>query len=286
MPAPEIIDWKLLNDKTIVYGEPKKNSHHGLTVPLKYKATPSSEPQPIIFQTPVMRAPFGVTDETGEYGRKIEISMSFPGYSPKISTDARGDVKVQPAWNDGTNDIMSKFYSLISGWDGRNEQTAVKNGKAWFGKDISPVVIQELMKRNIKPSTEPEKYSPTFRVKVPVSGKKGEQVPMEEFYDPAGVRIGFDELSRTVRGSRVIALMKTTGLWFAGKSFGMNFQLIQLVRIQNDKFTGCAINIPAHIRSVPADTSDTLKTPPLQIEVDDQPQQKRLCAGNGVQVAS
>lgn len=270
MPQPQIIDWRKINDSNIIFGDPKKNSHHGLTVPIKYQAEKGAPLQPIILQSPVMRAPFGVTDETGEYGRKVEISLSFPGYAPNINTDARGSVSVEPAWpDDEAGNDMSAFYNLISGWDGRNERTALERGESWFGKKISDVVIQELMKRNIKPSSEPEKYSPTFRIKVPVTGPKGAQIPSDQFFGAGGEPIGFEEMARTARGSRVIVLFKATGLWFAGKSFGMNFQMLQVVRIENDKFNGCAISIPTHLRAVsdraPVDDDD-LATPPIKMQ--------------------
>lgn len=47
----------------------------------------------------------------------------------------------------------------------------------------------------------------------------------------------------TWKGLKVIPLVKTTGLWFAGKSYGMSFQVIQMLIFFRSEFIGCAIDI-------------------------------------------
>lgn len=232
---PTILAWKDIDRKSIVFEEPRQNSHHGLTVPIKYVDTQGNR-HPICFQTPIMRLPFGISDRKGEYGRKIEANFSFHGYAPRVEVDANDGLQVTP---DFTDKEMAEFYKWIAMWDKINVESAVDNGEIWFKKKISREVVQELYKPNIKPSSQPDKYSPTVRAKIPTAKTEGEE-PAADFFT---IDKDKQQLTEITRGSKVIALVKVTGLWFAGKSFGMNYTITQMVT-WNDKFEGCAILLP------------------------------------------
>jgi hypothetical protein len=144
-------------------------------------------------------------------------------------------------WDDSDEGAeMKAYFEWVSAWDTRNVAAAIENTTKWFRKPISPVVIEELYKNNVKASSDPSKYSPTFRTKIPTT-KDANETPTSEFF---GAKKEVITMNQVVQGSKVIALMKITGLWFAGKSFGMNFTLIQLVQMGSEKFKGCAISIP------------------------------------------
>ena len=68
-------------------------------------------------------------------------------------------------------------------------------------------------------------------VKDPVTGK----YPSVEFEE------GEEGGNATWKGLRVIPLIKTSGLWFAGKSYGMSFQVVQMMIFFRSEFVGCAI---------------------------------------------
>lgn len=269
MAPPRVIDWKDITPETIVYEGAKNNKHNGLTVPVKYRDPHTGVLHPIVFQTPVMSLPFGVSDKVLEkYGRKIEASLSFPGYIPPSQDNA------DPSYE---NAEIREFYEWVSMWDTLNPETVAKNTMAYFKKQISPMVVTELYKCNMKQSTQPDKYAPTVRCKVPCTSDG----PTADFWsiEPRGKEKV--EMNRIKNGSRVIALLKTTGLWFAGKSFGMNFHVIQMVQLASDKFEGCAIQVPAeHIPPV-------LTTPPSpsqpQLLVDTDGGKRNRCGdGDGL----
>lgn len=269
MPQPKVTNWRDVNKETVVFLHPKRNSHHGLSVPIRLDG--SDGHTAIYVQTPIMRLPFGISDKTGEYGRKIEANLSFPGYLPTV--DDNGNT--MPGWDTSSDEgkTMSEFFSWSSWWDENNkEQAKAKNQKErkWFGqKQISDVVVDELYKPNVKMSSEPGKYSPTIRVKIATTkGDIANGIPEEpnaEFYDHEMKPLKIGDVQK---GSRVIALIKITALWFAGKSFGMNFTLVQMVQLSSDRFTGCAISIPRNIstkRSTDDYTEDSTDHKKLKI---------------------
>ena len=274
MAPPRVLDWKDINSDTIVYESAKQNKHNGMTVPVKYKDNKDGTLHPIVIQTPVMSLPFGVSDKVLEqYGRKIEASLSFPGYAPT----GEGD-DVVPNWD---SEEMRAFYDWVSMWDELNPAVVAKNSQTFFRKQISDVVVRELYKTNIKPSSQPQKYSPTVRCKVPVASDK----PTTDFYNVESKGPVPIDMNRVRTGSRVIALLKTTGLWFAGKSFGMNFHVVQMVQLASDKFEGCAISVPPSL--VPVDSTPQTKrpiafdpgTPPRPDDTASQNPPKRVCVG-------
>jgi hypothetical protein len=243
--GPRILDWRNITDDNLVFEEPRQNAHHGLTVGIKWRDPETGGLHPILHQTPLMRIPFGITDKKGEYGRKIEVNLSFSngGYHSTMTDE---DAIVHH-WDDtDEGDEMAAYYKWLVAWDDRNIAAAIKNTTKWFRKAISPVVITELYKNNVKPSTDPCKYSPTFRTKIPTT-KDADETPISEFF---GANKETITMNQVIQGSKVFALMKVTGLWFAGKSFGMNFTLVQMVQMGSEKFKGCAISIPRPLQSI------------------------------------
>lgn len=234
------MDWREITDDNLVFEEPRQNAHHGLTVGIKWKDPKTGSLHPILHQAPLMRIPFGITDKKGEYGRKIEMNLSFSngGYHSTVTDDN----ETVHHWDDSAEGAeMDAYFHWVEAWDKRNVAAAVKNTTKWFRKPISPIVIEELYKNNVKTSTDPSKYAPTFRTKIPTTKDEAE-TPLSEFFGPTKEIIA---MNNVVQGSKVLALMKVTGLWFAGKSFGMNFTLVQMVQMGSEKFKGCAITIPA-----------------------------------------
>jgi hypothetical protein len=248
-----VLNWRDVTPETIVYENSKHNKHNGLTVPVKWRDPETGNLHPLVIQTPIMSLPFGISDKTLEqYGRKVEASLSFPTYSPHVGEDGQ----VTPAWD---NDEMLAFFEWMSMWDKLNPDAVAENTETFFRKKISRVVVDELYKPNIKPSTQPDKYAPTVRCKVPCSSDG----PTADFWAVQQKGNTPVEMSQIRNGSRVIALLKTTGLWFAGKSFGMNFHVIQMVQLASDKFEGCAIAVPPE--HLPASVPGfTLSTPPCE----------------------
>ena len=263
MAPPQVLDWSKLTEDTIVFESSKQNKHNGISVPVKYKDE-NGRLHPIVIQTPVMSLPFGISDkELEKYGRKIEASLSFPNYAPSIDSDG----EVHANWED---EGMSAFFKWFAMWDELNPRIVAERSDSFFKKKISQVVIEELYKPNIKPSSKPDKYSPTVRCKIPVASDQ----PTADFFalEPSGT-VPID-MNRVKNGARVLCLLKTSGLWFAGKSFGMNFHVVQMVQLQSDKFEGCAVKVPPSLYPAPYADGFDPGTPPNAAE--DAPPAKKL----------
>lgn len=254
---PEIIDWQEITTDSLVFLDPKSNSHHGMSIPVRHKDPKTGQLRPVLFQTPVLRMPFGHSDKTGDYGRKIEAAFGFPHYQASSNKDGEFEVGFDSSNDKG--DITAKFYEWIATWDKLNKEKACENGRQWFKKDISPIVIDELYKPNLRPSSNIEKYSPTFRTKIPTKKEDStlpdgtictKELPISLVFNAKQKEIDLTELTP---GTQAICLLKTSGLWFAGKSFGMNFSIVQIVKLHSDKFEGCAITIPPHLGGMQSD---------------------------------
>ena len=119
-------------------------------------------------------------------------------------------------------------------------------------------------------------YSPTFSGKLIVRAEKmitkffdGVKDPITKKYPAVEFEEG-EEGNATWKGLKVIPLVKTTGLWFAGKSYGMSFQVVQMLIFFRSEFVGCAIDIDGDEEEVEA--ADT--QPLISDDESDQPKKK------------
>lgn len=225
---PHITDWRTFDPaKDLVFQEPKANSHRGFGINLKTR-DPNGEVCEMYHQSPVLRMPFSIGEMEGDYGKKYEATFSFPGYVH--DADAPGGSKFP------SDPEMEAYHLFLHNWDEFTLNLAASKSSTWFKKKYSREVIQELYKHMLKDSTEPEKYSKLFRTKVPFRYDKFNC----SFFDAKGNEVSSEVIQR---GSRVVALIKTTQMWFAGKGFGVSHQVEQFMVMDEESFDGCAIKI-------------------------------------------
>lgn len=252
MQGPKVTDWRTFQaDRDLVFHDPKSNSHRGFSIKLQIR--PNGEGAPIDFyhQTPVLRMPFAIGEMEGDYGKKFEATFSFPGYAHD---------KNMPGESSFPGDSeMAAYHRFLHDWDEFNLNLAASKTKEWFKKKYTKEVIAELYKFQLKESSEPEKYSQLFRTKVPFRYDTFGCC----FFDSKGNAITSDQIQR---GSKVIALIKTNSMWFAGKGFGVTHQVEQLMVMDEETFSGCAITVDG---VVPTPTA-------AEEEEEDAPAAKRL----------
>ena len=228
---PTITDWRTFDPKRdLVFHEPKQNSHRGFGI--KLQVSRDGQAIDMYHQTPVLRMPFAIGEMEGDYGKKYEATFSFPGYQYDENAPGQSVFPGDPE--------MEAYHRFLHGWDEFNLNLAASKTKEWFKKQYSKEVIKELYKYQLKESSEPEKYSQLFRTKVPFRYDNFNC----SFYDSKGNAIGSDQITR---GSKVIALVKTTSMWFAGKGFGVSHQVEQLMVMDEETFTGCAIMVDGKV---------------------------------------
>lgn len=197
--------------RQLLAAAPVKNRMNGHTVKLYYGASDR-----IFFQTPSMPAPFGVSEYIPSDGAR----------KPSFSLD------LSFRYMDEDQKVFA-FYKALSALDERMIELAVHNSVAWFGKPMSELVIRELYRPLVKPSSQPEKYKPVFKGKF-------RQDP-RDFYAWTEEKEKF-EMSKFLPGTHVKAILEIMPVWFMNKQFGLSVQIVNVLVTQLPSFQMCRDN--------------------------------------------
>lgn len=220
--------------------QPQQNKNGGLNANLLYKD------QRLVFRTPKMPCPFGVSSWSDKDGRsppKFSLDMSFR--------------------NMQQNPEVQGFHDFLKGIDDKVIAAATANSQAWFGKPKGQAILRELYSPSIRESTpkqgrdgNPIQWPPTFRCKV-VSGQMGFN---STAYDVADKPV---EILSVGKGDSVIAIVEVTGIYFINRSsFGVSYRVIQCKVFQSTRIVGSIIDCTpdeigpsAAIAEIPEDTA-------------------------------
>jgi hypothetical protein len=141
---------------------------------------------------PSMRVPFGVSVFDQSSPPKYSINLSFNGYE--------------------TNADVKAFYQAIQDLDKFVVDEAVKNSKAWFGKEKSREVLEEFYTPSLKFGKNKD-YPPTMKVNLKRRGESFET----KFFDSKGKphrEMAIEEL--LAKGTQVTVLLTLKDVWIAG----------------------------------------------------------------------
>jgi hypothetical protein len=162
----------------------------------------SLDKKPFIFQTPQMRAPYGLSDWQNE---KFYLDLSFSDQEDVITFRQK----------------LEEFEDMII-------DAAHTNSVSWFKSSKSKATLKQLFTSSIKKKTD-SSYPPTFKVSVPM--KKGK-------FDCDAYNGRKEELaiskSTITGGSKVNAIIQCSGLWIAGAKFGCTYKIVQAKVITAD----------------------------------------------------
>lgn len=179
----------------------------------------SYENGPLIFQTPEMVAPFGISQwDNDKGGKKTELALSFKG------KEARPN--------------LEKFYENLAALDAKMVTEAFENSPSWFKKKTSEEVLKELYTPIIRHAKDKntgeitDKYAATFKATLPE--KDGKQT--FEVYNQKKELI--DLSSVELKGAKVTALIQCLGIWIAGTKFGVSWKVLQMRVIPVKKLEG------------------------------------------------
>ena len=201
----------------LTFGEPEINKYGGKSCKIEYDG------QPLTFQTPRCRAPFGLGryDETDPSGNvlksKYSLDLSLAGYELK---------------EDGTayDPRVRQLYDLASALEIRLREEALKNSTEWLDmEDASEGVIKALTRPLLRWSKDKKTKKVTTVYPPTVKAKVG-------FWDNRWLVNAFDENKERiqdlnegiVKGSEVIAIVKLQGVNFAGGKVGYSLSLSQV----------------------------------------------------------
>jgi len=166
----------------------------------------------VVIHTPKMRLPFGVG--------KFEEPGKQTKYSLDLSLD---DMESDPK--------MKEFHDTIKKLDNKILADAKKNSLTWLRKkDVSDEVLQTLYSSPIKipkdcDTGEPtDKYPPTFKAKLPFWDNRFSCT----VFDHERKKFDGDFTDHLTKGSRVVAIVKCGGVWFAAGKFGVTWKVEQM----------------------------------------------------------
>jgi hypothetical protein len=171
----------------------------------------------LAIQTPSLRTPFGLNVFEGDNGAKYSFNLRIRG----------GD----------TNPKIKAFESLLTTLDKFMVDHAVKNSKAWFGKDKSRDALMETyvpcLKVSQKTDKEGNSYAPTMKINI--KRKKDDSDFDCLFYgaesksDPSVAPIRDTPIEDLLRkGAEMTSIIECTGVWFAGGKFGLGWKAKQV----------------------------------------------------------
>jgi len=157
-----------------------------------------------------MRVPFGLSVYKAEGGGqdKYSINLSFNGYQQAGETKA--------------------FYDAVRALDAEVVNQAVKNSKAWFGKEKSREVLEEFYTPSVKFGKDTTKdYPPTMKLNLRRNGDSFET----KFYDVHGKKFtGLPAEEMLAKGTLITALMECSDVWIAGTGkFNLRWNVTQII---------------------------------------------------------
>ena len=176
------------------FDEPAKNKLGGQVVYMNY------ESNRLLLQTPWMPTPFGLSELVDQQSgtKKYSVDVSFREMNENPTVKAFYDKMV-----DLDKTLISKGQKLSS---------------SWFGKKMKEEQVEVLYRPIVKPSKEPEKYAPTFKMKIQNPSKL-------QCFDIN--KNNFDMMNIT-SGCQVKAILACNSVWFVNKQFGITFSIVQL----------------------------------------------------------
>ena len=216
--AGNVVTYKEFDISALAYGtEVRTNKNTGAkSVDVTTCAGSNADEHKIRFQLGIydgelLKAPFGV---------------SKPAPQQENSTRRDLDLSVE-------SDTCLDFLKRL---DERNLEAAVEHSMDWFRKPLDKAVLRDRFKPIVREPTKVE-YRPTARTKIVVDAERNNtQIFRVTKETPAagGAPARIDEyvpatMADIQKGSKVMAIVETNGLWLGANQFGMSLNITHLI---------------------------------------------------------
>ena len=218
-----ITPFRDIDVNQIQISEPKRNASGGLLANVTYGRGGG----PLIFKSPKMPCPFGIsefTDKDKNVGTKWSLSLSFR--------------------HKETNQDVADFYDKMEEINERMIDLLHQSCVLWFPtKNYSREFVGELFRPLITPSKKAE-YAPTLHLKITervMTQKDGSKT--RELSDVFNTRKERIDARDVAKGDSVIALITPGTVYLAGKNVGMTLKMQQAVRFPSTNIRGCVIDV-------------------------------------------
>ena len=184
-----------LDVNSVAFSNINKNEKGGKAV---YLSLPGK--QKLLFQLPVMRAPFGLSNYVDKASGKSSYSLSL-------------DLANHP-------EIATQFRAL----DDKVVDFAVANSEALLGKRYTREVIREALYKSPLRKDKEGKYADTLYLKVMTT--RDEKSFAVEAYESNRKPT---DLSSLEKGRNVITIIEVSQVWAVDNKFGVSVRLMQIL---------------------------------------------------------
>lgn len=222
----QIIQGTKFNASQIRYTAPKVTQVGGKSVGILSTVTNTA----LKIQTPSMLN-WGASDYDGN--NKFEVSLQFP--NEEYDTEE-----------------LRTFRQNMVDFENKIKSDALLNSKAWFGKQHSSLEVLEALWTPILKYSKDKTTCEFDKNKAPTLKAKIQQYEGDwktEVYDQSATLLFPSEqhsspIDLIKKGTKIIALIQCTGLWFISGKFGVTWKLVQSV-VPNEESgaKGCLIQI-------------------------------------------
>lgn len=239
MSQPIVLDWRRVSPESdFKFLPPRSNPQvSGIySVSLQVRDPDSGEYVPFIHQTPKLRIPFGISESDNSGKPKYSCDMSFPQVLQNAETEEfEGDEE------------LVEYVKWLQRVDNSLKAAALEKVNEWFRnknkkKEFTAEDIDRLFFKNLKPSSRPQQYSPTFTTRLLYDMKKN--AFETDFYGLCNQKVKPMKYEELRAGMDVITILQAKSLWFAAGNFGLSYKVKQLVAYQRSEFQGPAFKIP------------------------------------------
>jgi hypothetical protein len=225
------------NVSDIDFTSPKLNKQGGKSVNIIYRPTKKS----LYVDMQVEMLTWGASAFTDKTNGKVTYDMALQ-FPRKEYTTPEKDI------------LLAKFQAL----EKHIKAEALKNSMAWFGKKMTPELVDGQWTPMLKYAKDPQSgepdvtKAPTLKIKLPCYDGKFSC----EIYDQTGSMLFPSETSGATpmdlipKGIDIRTIIQCGGVWFANKAFGVTWKLFQAVVTPKPSMKGrCLMAIAPQVTS-------------------------------------
>lgn len=180
----------------IDFGVPKRSSTGRVSL------TPTYKGQRMIWQTPPMDAPFGISTAKDDPSRKF-LDLSFRTMDK--------------------NDMVAKYKTFIESLDEKIKAFTMDHAKELLGSSANQGITKDILnifyRGVVRTSKEPEKYAPTIRYRI-ITDENGRGIT--ETYLNRTTKVPIETIPK---GCSCICIVELHSIWFSTNMFGPTFKL-------------------------------------------------------------
>jgi hypothetical protein len=224
MPRPTVRRVQEIELKNLHLSEIADNSFGGKSVYIQY-LNDNGEKEDLYLQTPKMHNSWGIHTSQGR-DPKTKEAIGDPRYYLQLSFG-----------NEPKNSTL-KLHEFMTALDERILEEAKKNSVAWLKvKSSKADILKEKYRPIIQFSVDENmerdnKYPDSCRFKIPYDNESKTFYNSIEVYDESGVyqntkQIG-DMQEWLTKGSKDIAVVQLSSIYFAGGNFGLSWKVVQI----------------------------------------------------------